>query len=123
MRSLRQANGHQDRAIRQVPVVQRFPGMQDLTPVAGRVGVECPECGNDLVERQSRAKGKRGGRSKFYGCSNYPVCTFAVNQRPIPQPCPECSKMLVASGRSNAKCTSCDFRGPVPEDVVVEMAS
>ena len=50
--------------------------------------VECPECGNDLVERQSKAKGKRGGRSKFYGCSNYPACTFAVNQRPIPPPCP-----------------------------------
>jgi DNA topoisomerase-1 len=100
-----------------------FPECKTSRPLLERVGVECPECGNDLVERQSRAKGKRGGRSKFYGCSNYPVCTFAVNQRPIPQPCPECSKMLVASGRSNAKCTSCDFRGPVPEDVVVEMAS
>jgi DNA topoisomerase-1 len=100
-----------------------FPECKTSRPLLERVGVECPECGNDLVERQSKAKGRRGGRSKFYGCSNYPACTFAVNQRPLPQPCPECSKMLVASGRSNAKCTSCDFRGPIPEDEVVELAS
>ena len=98
-----------------------FPECRNSRPFLERVGVQCPECGNDLVERQGKARGR--GRSKFYGCSNYPTCTFAVNQRPLPQPCPECSKLLIASGRSNAKCTSCDFRGPIPEDEVVELAS
>ena len=98
-----------------------FPECRHSRPFLERVGVSCPDCGNDLVERQGKGRGR--ARSKFYGCSNYPTCTFAVNQRPLPQPCPECGKLLVASGRSNAKCTSCDFRGPVPEDDVVELAS
>ncbi|MCH8968316.1 MAG: topoisomerase DNA-binding C4 zinc finger domain-containing protein, partial [Planctomycetes bacterium] len=73
----------------------------------------CPECGHDLVERKGKRRGR--GSSTFYGCSAYPDCTFAVNQRPLPQPCPECGKLLLASGRANARCTQCDFKGPVPE--------
>ena len=96
-----------------------FPECKNSRPFLTRVGVECPECGSDLVER--RQKG-RGGR-RFYGCSNYPNCTFAVNQRPLPQPCPECSRLLVASGRNNARCTSCDFKGPIPEGEAEEAAA
>ena len=87
-----------------------FPECRHSRPFLTRVGVECPECGSDLVERKG---GKRN--RKFYGCSNYPKCTFAVSQRPLPQPCPQCSKLLVASGRTNARCTSCEYSGPVPE--------
>ena len=95
-----------------------FPECRNSRPLLTRVGVECPECGNDLVER--RGKGKAG--KTFYGCSNYPNCTFSINRRPLPQPCPDCGKLLVASGRDNARCTSCDFRGPVPEEEVVDIA-
>ena len=95
-----------------------FPECRTSRPLLIRVGVECPECGSDLVER----KGKRG--RNFYGCSTYPKCTFAINRKPLPQPCPQCSKMLVASGRDNARCTSCDYAGPVPEteEEVAEVA-
>ena len=96
-----------------------FPECRNSRPLLERVGVECSEDGGDLVERRSRGKGGR----RFYGCSNYPNCTFAVNQKPLPQPCPECGKLLIASGRSNAKCTSCEFKGPVPEEELVELAS
>ena len=48
------------------------------------VGVNCPECGGAIVQKQSR-KGKI-----FYSCSNYPKCTFALWDKPIAQPCPEC---------------------------------
>ena len=34
----------------------------------------CPRCGGKLVER----KGKYG---KFFGCSNYPKCTFILNKK------------------------------------------
>ncbi|MEW6325794.1 MAG: type I DNA topoisomerase, partial [Nitrospirota bacterium] len=49
-------------------------------------GVPCPEpnCGGKLVEKQS----KRG--KKFYACSNYPKCTFALWDRPVARPCPQC---------------------------------
>jgi DNA topoisomerase-1 len=98
-----------------------FPDCRHSEPLLERVGVECPDCGNDLVQRRNR-KGKSRNKT-FYGCSNYPTCTFAVNQRPLPQPCPECAGMLLASGRSNAQCTKCEFKGPAPEVVEpVEMA-
>ena len=95
-----------------------FPECRSSRPLLARVGVECPSCGNDLVER--RGKGKGGKR--FYGCSNYPDCTFSVNRKPLPQPCPECGRLLVASGRDSARCTSCDFKGPVPEEESLDVA-
>ena len=95
-----------------------FPECKTSRPLLTRVGVECPECGNDLVERRARRK---GGKT-FFGCSNYPNCTFAVNRRPLPQPCPECGGLLVSSGRTNAQCNSCAFKGPVPEEEPVEVA-
>ena len=88
-----------------------FPECKNSRPLLARVGVECPECGGDLVER--RRRGKNGRR--FYGCSTYPECSFAVNQKPLPEPCPDCGKMLVALGRTKARCTSCEYRGPLPE--------
>jgi DNA topoisomerase-1 len=94
-----------------------FPECRNSRPLLTPVGVECPECGSDLVERRARGKGRT-----FYGCSSYPKCSFAVSQRPLPQPCPECGRLLVSSGRSNAKCTSCEFKGPVPEAEVMEVA-
>jgi DNA topoisomerase-1 len=94
-----------------------FPECKNSRPLLTRVGVQCPECGNDLVQRKQRGK---GGKT-FYGCSGYPNCKFAVNQRPLAPPCPECGKMLVASGRANARCASCGYKGPVPESEPVEL--
>ncbi|MBI3621217.1 MAG: type I DNA topoisomerase [Nitrospirae bacterium] len=49
-------------------------------------GVPCPEpnCDGKLAEKQS----KRGKR--FYACSRYPKCTFALWDRPVARPCPQC---------------------------------
>ena len=40
-------------------------------------GVKCPEpnCGGDLVKRKSSKK-----RQTFYGCSNYPKCTYVTRR-------------------------------------------
>ena len=94
-----------------------FPECRNSRPLVAQVGVPCPECAGDLVER-------RGGRRNrtFYGCSNYPKCDFTVSRKPLPVPCPECGKLLIASGRNNARCTSCDYRGPIPETEPAEAA-
>ena len=57
----------------------------DFTKAIG-TGVKCPQpdCGGDLVEKRTR-----GGKT-FYACSHYPKCTYALWNRPIPTPCPEC---------------------------------
>jgi DNA topoisomerase I len=48
-------------------------------------GVLCPEDGGKLVERRSRF-GKM-----FYSCANYPTCKFAIWNKPLPRPCPQCN--------------------------------
>ncbi len=87
-----------------------FPECRNAKSPQTKTGVDCPVCGGDLVERQAR-KGKR--RGTFYGCSSYPTCTFAVNQRPLPNPCPECGGLLLQRGRSGAKCNQCKWQGVV----------
>jgi DNA topoisomerase-1 len=90
-----------------------FPDCRTSRPLMARIGVDCPECGSDLVERERKQKGK--GSRRFYGCSGYPNCTFASNRKPLPEPCPECGKTLVAAGRARARCLGCSYAGPVPE--------
>ncbi len=92
-----------------------FPECKNARPLVEKVGVSCPECGHDIV--QKRQRGKKGRR--FYGCSNYPACEFATNQRPLPTRCPECEGILVASGRDRARCLACKYSGSVPEPVEV----
>lgn len=101
-----------------------YPECQGVAPL--RVGVECEKCGSDMIERKQR---KRDGRT-FYGCIDYPECTHTLN--PLPQPCPDCGKLLVADGRNrrNARCLEdeCGFTGRPPRfdaqpEEVVEMAS
>jgi DNA topoisomerase-1 len=48
-------------------------------------GVLCPEDGGKLVERRSRF-GKM-----FYSCANYPDCKYAIWNKPLPRPCPQCN--------------------------------
>ena len=85
-----------------------YPTCKNSRPL--KIGVACPRCGGDLVQRRSRGKGR-----VFYGCSRYPECDFILNQRPLTEPCPECSGLMVASGQSGAKCTTCAWKGDAPE--------
>jgi DNA topoisomerase-1 len=82
-----------------------------------KVGVKCPQCGGDIVQKKSKKK------RTFYGCSNYPDCTFAINFKPLPQPCPQCGGLLTAYRGNLAKCTKCAFRGKVGESAETEAAS
>ena len=87
-----------------------YPECKTTRPYLIRVGVDCPRCGGDLVERRSRKT-----KALFYGCSNYPTCNFAANQKPIPEPCPECEGLLIMAGRNGVKCTNCAFKAPLSE--------
>ena len=87
-----------------------FPECRNSKPYQVPTGVSCPRCGGDMVQRRGKKRGM-----VFYGCSNYPTCDFSVRQRPLPEPCPECGELLVAAGRSGARCTACDYRGAIPE--------
>ena len=92
-----------------------YPTCKNTMPL--KIGVSCPRCGGDLVQR----RGRRMGRV-FYGCSRYPDCDFIVNQRPVVEPCPECGGLMVSGARDGVRCTVCAWKGDIPErePVVVE---
>ncbi len=87
-----------------------YPECKSTRPYLVRVGVACPRCGGDLVERRSRKT-----KSLFYGCANYPTCNLAVNQRPITAPCPECEGLLIMAGRNRVRCSNCAYKAPLSE--------
>ncbi|KPJ52332.1 MAG: DNA topoisomerase I, partial [Dehalococcoidia bacterium DG_18] len=82
-----------------------FPQCKNTKPLLIKIGVTCPKCSGELVERRSK-KGRI-----FYGCSGYPACDFTISDKPIPQPCPECGGLLVMRGKKMARCTKCEFGG------------
>ena len=86
----------------------RFPECRGMKRIQKGTGAHCPECGGELVQRSSRKSGR-----PFYGCSNYPNCNFLTNQEPLPQPCPDCGSLVVASSRTNAVCNNkeCGWQG------------
>jgi DNA topoisomerase-1 len=79
-----------------------YPACRNTKPFQVKIGVACPQCGGDLVEKKTRR------RRVFYGCSNYPECEFASWKRPLPQPCPACGGLLIEAGKKWAKCIKCE---------------
>lgn len=54
-----------------------YPKCKTTETILKIIGVKCPQCGGELVERHTR----RGGKA-FYGCNRYPKCQFAVWEKP-----------------------------------------
>ncbi|MDI6870340.1 MAG: type I DNA topoisomerase [Bacillota bacterium] len=78
-----------------------YPECKNTRPLRREIGVACPECGSQLVERQSRK-----GRT-FYGCSAYPKCTFVSWHEPVDEKCPECGRLLVKRRQGRAAVIVC----------------
>jgi DNA topoisomerase-1 len=74
-----------------------YPECKNTLPYS--MGVKCPQpnCGGMLVERRSR-RGKI-----FYGCSNYPNCSFATWNRPVNLPCRNCGHAYLELRATQAK--------------------
>ena len=83
-----------------------FPGCRYTEQILVKVGVTCPLCGGDLIEKRS----KRG--RVFYGCSNFPTCNWTNWKRPLPIPCPVCSGVMVQATKEMAQCTVCEYKMP-----------
>ena len=67
------------------------------------MGVACPDCAGDIVQKRT----KRG--KYFYGCSNYPKCEFALWTKPVAEPCPQCKKpfMVESLSKKNGDYIAC----------------
>lgn len=93
---------------------QGYPECTFTKKTTRSVGVACPECGAEIVERKTK-KGR-----KFYGCSKYPDCRFTTWYAPVKQTCPKCGAFLVRRGGKSGYLTcvkeTCDYReGPARE--------
>jgi len=63
--------------------------------------VRCPRDGGEIVERRSRS-----GRC-FYGCANYPSCTFVVWDPPSERSCPQCGGLMVEKRKKDGIMVQC----------------
>lgn len=66
-----------------------FPKCRNTKPILHPIGVKCPKCGADILERKSKT-GK-----VFYGCERYPECDYTTWDKPLNEECPECKHMMV----------------------------
>ena len=86
-----------------------YPDCKYTKPYLIKIGVKCPRCGSELIQRMSKKK------RIFYGCSNYPDCRFISNSRPLPEPCPQCGGLLTQWGKQS-KCMDCTYKGKLQQD-------
>jgi DNA topoisomerase-1 len=79
-------------------------------------GVKCPEtnCTGTIIEKKT----KRG--KIFFGCSNYPDCTFASWGKPVDRACPDCNSPFLVEKETKKegkflKCPNreCNFKEPL----------
>ncbi|GAC1633662.1 MAG: type I DNA topoisomerase [Chloroflexota bacterium] len=85
-----------------------YPDCKYSRQMQTKIGVACPRCGNDLVERRT----KRG--RVFYGCGTYPTCDYALWDKPVSDPCPQCGGLvaLATRGKPVLRCTECGHEAP-----------
>lgn len=68
-----------------------YPECKNTKPIIKKIGLKCPnqDCVGEIIEKISR-KGKI-----FYGCINYPNCTFTSWSEPVAKNCPNCNSYMV----------------------------
>lgn len=76
-----------------------FPTCRNTKPILNKIGVKCPVCGGDIIERRSKT------RRVFYGCSNYPQCKFTTWDKPVEQFCEKCGSIMLEHVDRNGKKT------------------
>src|SRR3989441_185929 len=75
-----------------------YPTCKNTKPLP--LGVKCPKDGGDLTQKRSKK-----GRT-FYACTNYPKCDFALWDRPVAKPCPQCRAPFLVEKYSKQTGTS-----------------
>ncbi len=95
-----------------------FPKCKNTKPFLDKIGVSCPEesCPGEIIRKKTK-KGRI-----FYGCSNYPKCSFITWNKPVNKRCPKCNSILLISNNKKSglyfKCSNsdCDYKEFKKED-------
>jgi len=94
-----------------------FPKCKNTKPFLDKIGIPCPEegCSGEIIRKKTK-KGRM-----FYGCSNYPKCSFVTWNKPVNKRCPQCNSILVISNNKKSgfylKCSNpaCDYKDFIKE--------
>ena len=93
-----------------------FPDCRNTKPILVKVGVKCPKCGGEIIERKTKT-GKI-----FYGCEKYPNCDYTSWDKPLNEECSKCGHMLVEhverNGRKQKFCSNPECADARPVRVV-----
>ena len=66
-----------------------FPDCRFTMQPKTNIGVSCPLCKGEIVERRTKK------RRMFYGCSNYPECKFVSWDKPAAIKCTRCGSYMI----------------------------
>ncbi|MCQ2361948.1 MAG: type I DNA topoisomerase [Acidaminococcaceae bacterium] len=66
-----------------------YPDCKNTKPILIKIGVPCPKCGAEVLERKTK-----NGKT-FYGCEMYPKCDFSTWDKPVNEKCFLCGNIMV----------------------------
>jgi DNA topoisomerase-1 len=72
-----------------------YPTCKNTRQIVEETTGVCPTCGGTIISKKSRHN------RKFFGCSNYPNCTFMSWDEPSHEKCPKCGKTLFKRKNKN----------------------
>ncbi|MBR2732097.1 MAG: type I DNA topoisomerase [Clostridia bacterium] len=81
-----------------------YPECKNAKPLVLQTGAQCPSCGGEIIERRS----KKG--HTFYGCGNWPKCSFMSWDPPAGEACPQCGKALFRKKTGKLVCMNPDCK-------------
>ena len=82
-----------------------FPECRNTKAIVAPTNIKCLACGGNIVQRKSKA------RRVFYGCDNYPTCTYITWDMPIEEKCPSCGTQLaIKNNRGSVEQKICPNR-------------
>jgi DNA topoisomerase-1 len=100
----------------------KFPHCKVTKPFLDKIGVSCPleGCSGEIIRKKTKK-----GRT-FYGCSNYPKCSFVTWNKPVDKKCPQCNHILVTLKDKKSgfyyKCSNsaCNYKDVIKVDKIVK---
>lgn len=79
-----------------------YPTCDNTKPILKKLGIKCPICEDgEIIERKSKKL------KVFYGCSEFPKCSFVSWDMPIDKKCPKCGDILVVKKSKKQEIIKC----------------
>jgi len=97
-----------------------YPKCKHIEPIEqpADTEVECPECKQGTILQRKSRRGKI-----FFSCSRYPDCSYAIWNKPIARPCPDCGWPILSLKTTKRKGTElvcpqkeCGYAAPADEE-------